>query len=244
MSETTTLSRHPITPGDSSPTGEAATDMVLVKRFQAGDESAFTEIMRRHYNRVYATAQQALHNMADAEDTAQDTFIRAYRGLANFRGDASLSTWLHRIALNLARNRYWYFFRRRRQDMLSLDNREGAAEHGTYVLAERLAAQTPAPHTEVIQNEFISMTAACIQRLDEGSREILTMRGLLDLSYEEISEVLHIGIGTVKSRLARAREKLRKQIRLVCPTFDGRAELSADDFFEPARPIPHSALVA
>ena len=93
---------------------EAAYDAVLVERFKNGDESAFTEIIKRYYPRIRALANQTLHNQADAEEVAQDTFIRAHRGLVNFRGDASLATWLHCIGLNLARNRYWFFFRRRR----------------------------------------------------------------------------------------------------------------------------------
>ena len=86
-------------------------DDELVRRFNAGDESAFVEIMGRYRVKILYVAIDLLHNHADAEEIVQDTFIRAYRGLARFRGDASLlATWLHRIAANLARNRYWYYF--------------------------------------------------------------------------------------------------------------------------------------
>ena len=100
---------------------EAAHDAGLVRRFNAGDEAAFEEIMNRYREKIFSVALALLRNRADAEEIAQDTFIRAHRGLARFRGDSSLATWLHRIAVNLARNRYWYFFRRRRHATLSLD---------------------------------------------------------------------------------------------------------------------------
>jgi len=111
---------------------EAAHDAALVRRFHTGDEAAFVEIVGRHRERVFAIALALLRNRADAEEIAQDTFIRAHRGLARFRGDSSLATWLHRIAVNLARNRYWYFFRRRRQDSLSLDCALSEDNSGTF----------------------------------------------------------------------------------------------------------------
>src|SRR5438105_1019557 len=100
---------------------EAAIDGELIRRFNSGDEGAFAEIVARYREKILALAERFLRNHADAEEIAQDTFIRAHRGLATFRGDSSLATWLHRIAVNLARNRYWYFYRRRRHMTLSLD---------------------------------------------------------------------------------------------------------------------------
>jgi len=93
---------------------EAALDAELVRRFNAGDDAAFIEIMNRYQRKIFTIVLGLLRNRADAEEITQDTFIRAHRGLSRFRGDSSLATWLHRIAVNLARNRYWYFFRRRR----------------------------------------------------------------------------------------------------------------------------------
>ena len=125
---------------------EAAYDAELVRRFNAGDEAAFVEIMTRYREKIFSVALALLRNRADAEEIAQDTFIRAHRGLSRFRGDSSLATWLHRIAVNLARNRYWYFFRRRRQDSLSLDCALGEdnavliANHGAIAVAGSLAS--------------------------------------------------------------------------------------------------------
>ena len=99
-------------------------------RFNGGEEQAFAEITTRHRERMFSVAFAMLRNNADAEEIVQDTFIRAYRGLATFRGDSSLACWLHRIAVNLARNRYWYFFRRRRHLSISIDMLHSGHEHG------------------------------------------------------------------------------------------------------------------
>src|SRR5271157_4880991 len=122
---------------------DAIQDAESVRRFNAGDESAFIEIMSRHSPRVFAAAMGLLHNRADAEEIVQDTFIRAHRGFARFRGDCSVATWLHRIAVNLARNRYWYFFRRRRSATLSLDAAMG--EDGDSTFSDLVSASEADP---------------------------------------------------------------------------------------------------
>jgi RNA polymerase sigma-70 factor (ECF subfamily) len=210
-----------------------ARDTELVRRFKAGDEAAFTEIVQRHYSRIRALAQQTLHNAGDAEEIAQDTFIRAHRALHNFRGDCTLASWLYRIGLNLARNRYWFHFRRHRQDTLSLDRT--MVEDGTVSLAGVLSDGLAAPRTESMTNEFVGLVAQCMDRLDASHREILQMRTALNLSYEEIADRLGLNVGTVKSRIARARERLRDLLRQVAPEFGRHA--SAADFLEIDRPL-------
>lgn len=208
---------------------EAAIDASLVSRFNEGDEAAFLEIMERHRGRIFGLVQQFLRNSADAEEITQDTFIRAYRGLGRFRGDSSLATWLHRIALNLARNRYWYFFRRRRQDTLSLDKPLGEDE--SVSLSDFLPGEAQDPRQESVTQEFAGLVAKCMERLDPRHREILIMRNIQNLSYGEISEALRINVGTVKSRIARARENLRKLLAEAAPEYG--AALAMTDFFEP-----------
>lgn len=213
---------------------EALYDAGLVQRFKDGDEAAFTEIVQRHYGRIRVLAQQTLHNAGDAEEIAQDTFIRAHRALHNFRGECTLASWLYRIGLNLARNRYWFHFRRHRQDTLSLER--PVTEGGTLSLASVLSEGTAAPRMTSIANEFVSLIAQCMERLDVSHREILVMRTQLSLSYEEIATNLGINVGTVKSRVARARERLRDHLRQLAPEF-GRESTTAD-FFETDRPQP------
>ena len=216
-----------------APAGEAAVDASLVRRFITGDESAFTEIVTRYRGRIYGLTLNLLHNAADAEEITQDTFIRAYRGLVRFRGDSSLSTWLYRIALNLARNRYWYFFRRRRHQWVSLER--PLRDDSEATLADMVAAPGHDPAQETVMSEFTELVAACMERLDHRHREILTMRNVLDRSYEQIAQSLGINVGTVKSRIARARENLRILLAESHPEF--KPARSVADFFLTARAL-------
>lgn len=212
---------------------EAAYDAGLIARFTKGDETAFVEIMDRYHSKIFGLAHNLLRNAADAEEIAQDTFIRAHRGLANFRGDSSLATWLYRIALNLSRNRYWYFFRRRRQDSVSLERPLNEDSDGTF--SDLIAADTHSPVQQTVTQEFTDLIATCMEKLDSRHREILTMRNILNLPYDEIARALGINVGTVKSRIARARENLRKLLTEVAPEFD--AEAGPEDFFVASRVV-------
>ncbi len=231
MTTTTPAAPTSITPAAPTSAQKAAYDALLVHRFNEGDESAFVEIMSRYRNKIFSIAFGLLRNRADAEEITQDTFIRAHRGLGRFRGDSSLVTWLHRIAVNLARNRYWYFFRRRRSVSLSLDHAIGENADGTF--ADLIAADSADPAQENVREEFATMISACMDKLDEKQREILTMRTVQNLPYEEIAQSLRLRTGTVKSRIARARENLRNLLAEMCPEF-AEAKTGAD-YFLPQR---------
>jgi RNA polymerase sigma-70 factor (ECF subfamily) len=222
-------SQHP--EPETTPESAPVPDTELVQRFVAGDEEAFVEIMRRYQAKIFAVAHSLLHNHADAEEITQDTFVRAHRNLPRFRGDSSLATWLHRIAVNLARNRYWYFFRRRRHCTLSLDCPIG--EDGDATLADLFASGTPDPAHESSREEFAELVSTCMEKLDSHHREILTLRNLHNRSYDEIAQQLGINPGTVKSRIARARERLRARLAEACPEF--APDAAPSEWFEPAR---------
>ena len=210
---------------------EAEYDAELVRRFNQGDESAFLEIMERYREKTYVIARALLRNHADAEEITQDTFIRAHRGLIHFRGDSSLATWLHRVALNLARNRYWYFFRRRRFDTLSLDHPLGDESDAT--VTDLVATDAPDPARAASSDEVSRLIYLCMEKLPPGQREILMLRNTLDQSYAEIAATLGITVGTVKSRIARARENVRKLMAATCP--DCAAGEPLTDWFETPR---------
>jgi RNA polymerase sigma-70 factor (ECF subfamily) len=236
--ETTTIEKSRGQVSDSAI--EAAYDCGLIERFNKGDEAAFVEIVNRYHSRIFGLAHNLLRNSADAEEIAQDTFIRAHRGLANFRGDSSLATWLYRIALNLSRNRYWYFFRRRRQDSVSLERPLSDESDSTF--SDLIAADAHSPVQETVTQEFTELIAACMEKLDSRHREILTMRNVLNLPYDEIARALGINVGTVKSRIARARENLRKLLTEIAPEFS--AEAGPEDFFIPNRAVPGCHAIA
>lgn len=210
---------------------EAQYDAALVRRFNAGDETAFVEIITRYRDRMFSIAFSLLRNHADADEIAQDAFIRAHRGLARFRGDSSLATWMHRIALNLARNRYWYLFRRRQHLTRSFDSAFSNDNQST--LASLVASTAPSPVREAATNEFSELVTACMEQLDPAHREILTRRNILNWSYGEIARKLGISVGTVKSRIARARVNLRELLGKACPEFSAQA--SPTEWFDPIR---------
>jgi RNA polymerase sigma-70 factor (ECF subfamily) len=211
---------------------EAQHDAALVLRFNAGDETAFVEIINRYRERMFSVAFALLRNRADADEIAQDTFIRAHRGLARFRGDSSLATWMHRIALNLSRNRYWFNFRRCQHMARSFDS--AFSETNPATLASLVSSDRPTPVQEATTTEFAELVALCMDRLSPGHREILTHRNVLNYSYGEIARRFGISIGTVKSRIARARENLRGLLTKACPEF--AADASPGEWFDPIRP--------
>lgn len=216
-----------------------AIDSGRIDRFLDGDESAFEEIMKDNHDRLFAIVLNMLHNRGDAEEIVQDTFIRAHRGLESFRRESSLRTWLYRIAINLARNRYWYFQRRFRHATVSLDRPlEGGHEGTAREFRDLISSGVPDPAHEASQQEFSGLMQTCLQRLDPAHRTILNQRFLKNLSYGEIGASLGIRSGTVKSRLARARQRLRKQIAEVCP------EITIKEWISPYREGNSGSLVA
>jgi RNA polymerase sigma-70 factor (ECF subfamily) len=189
---------------------EIALDRLLIDRFRSGDASAFDEMVSRYWDRIYSMAHQLLRNPQDAEEVTQDAFIRAHRGLSSFRGEAAFSTWLYQIATNLARNRYWYWWRRKRDKSVSLDAPVSADNETT--LAEVLPAEVETPDDVTVTQEFVSRIGQAMNRLSPKHREVLTLRNIKSLSYEEIAAILKVSVGTVKSRIARARESLRAKL--------------------------------
>jgi len=189
---------------------EVALDHLLITRFKNGDAAAFDEMVSRHWNHIYNMVHNLLRNPQDAEEVTQDAFIRAHRGLDTFRGDSAFSTWLHQIATNLARNRYWYWWRRKRDQTASLD--QPLNPDTDTPLSEVIAADTDAPDEITVSQEFAAQISVAMERLNAKHREVLILRNIKNLPYEEIAGILRISVGTVKSRIARARESLREKM--------------------------------
>ena len=194
----------------SSKAHEVALDRVLIDRFRNGDASAFDEMVTRYWDRIFSMVHQLLRNQQDAEEVTQDAFVRAHRGLVNFRGESAFSTWLYQIATNLARNRYWYWWRRKRDKSVSFDAPIGSENDLT--LADVIPAEIETPGDITVTTEFVNRIGTSMDRLSAKHREILVLRNIKNLSYEEIAAILGISVGTVKSRIARARESLRAKL--------------------------------
>jgi RNA polymerase sigma-70 factor (ECF subfamily) len=186
---------------------EADCDNVLVGRLKSGDQSAFEVIVARHRRRIFSMTYQMLRNREDAEEVTQDAFIHALRGLAGFRGDAAFSTWISRIALNLAHHRYWYWFRRKRHETVSFDAPLNGDSRATF--GEMVAAKSDLPYEQFAADDLLNRVQEGMSNLSSMHREVLTLRTVHNLSYKDIAKFLGISIGTVKSRILRAREDLR-----------------------------------
>ena len=170
----------------------------LLEKAQRGDVSAFEEIVRENEKTVFNLALRQLGNREDAEDAAQDVFIKAYTALGSFRGDSKISVWLYRITCNVCTD----ILRKRRDAVsLSVETEDGEAE--LELPDERF---DPVALTE--RKDLREQVGEALKKLPEDARQILLLREIGGMSYEEISETLELDIGTVKSRIFRARKKL------------------------------------
>ena len=179
------------------------TELELVRAAQRGDDSAFEELVRLYEKRIYHLSLRLCGSSDDAFEIAQEAFLSAWRGLKFFRGDSSFSTWLYRLASNAAID---FLRRKKRQsgtDTVSLDDEE------TYI---EPPDPRPSPQQRAERAELRRLLAAGLETLTPEHRQVLLLRELQGLSYEEIAEALELDLGTVKSRIARAREKLRKYL--------------------------------
>lgn len=181
-------------------------EAALIARCRGGDTTAFDQLVLRHQQEVFAVALRMLGDRDEAQDIAQDVFVRAYRGLGSFRQEAKLSTWLISITMNLCRNRRRWWARRRRVIVASLDEpiegEEGTREH-------EVADPSPSPAQTAQALERRQYLMRAVQSLDEALRTVIVLRDIQGYSYEEIAQVLRCQVGTVKSRLNRARLRLR-----------------------------------
>ena len=191
-------------------TDAAYQDDLLIERIKNGDNAAYDDMVSRYWDRIFARVHHLLKNQQDAEEVTQDAFIRAHRGLENFRGDASFSTWLYQIATNLAHHRYWYWFRRKRDFSVSLD--QPLAIDGDLTLENVMPSEGETPSQAAVTQEFVDRVAECMNHLGEKHREVLTLRNVQNMSYDAIARELDISVGTVKSRIARARDSLRDRM--------------------------------
>ena len=192
--------------------GDDSDDRQLVERFKAGDEGAFDALVDRHSARAFQIAYGVLGSREDAEEVAQDAFIRMHRALPKFRGDSEFTTWMYRIVTNLARNKY----RWNRSRMAALHDSIDAPIEGDDGESRRidLPDTRNTPEEEAVYEELDSALQSELGKLPEAQRQVLVMRNVQDMSYEDIAAELKCKIGTVKSRLARAREELCRRLGL------------------------------
>lgn len=194
------------------PVCAADPDRELVARAQGGEEEAFEELVRRHEGEVYRLCRRLLGLREDAMDAAQETFVRVFRGLARFRGEAKFRTWVYGIALNVCRNVATSAPRRAAARSTSL-----AAPPGEEAGAVELPDERPNPEREARGRELGRALEAALAELSWEHRQVILLREMEGLSCEEVAAVLGCRLGTVKSRLARARGALLARLAGVWP---------------------------
>ncbi|HQQ58682.1 MAG TPA: RNA polymerase sigma factor RpoE [Thermomonas sp.] len=183
-----------------------ALDHDLVARVQRGDTAAFDLLVRKYQHRIAAVISRYIRDWSEVQDVAQDTFIRAYRAIKNFRGDAQFSTWLHTIAVNTAKNH------------LAANNRRPPGEDIDVEDAEQFESglrlrDTDTPERELMRQQLEQTVVAAVEALPQDLREAITLREVEGMSYEDIAERMGCPIGTVRSRIFRAREAIDARMR-------------------------------
>ena len=181
----------------------------LVCKAQSGDRKAFEQLVLKYQPRLYTLSYKLAGNYTDAQDLAQEAFIKAYKGLGNFRGEAEFGTWLYRIAVNI-----WLNEKRRREKNVtySLDEPLMTADGE---ITREIPDSTGDP-LEILQTkEFRGLVASALNEITKEHKTVLVLREIEGFSYDEIAAIIECSIGTVRSRLNRAREALRKKIEVL-----------------------------
>jgi RNA polymerase sigma-70 factor (ECF subfamily) len=182
----------------------------FIERLKQGDAAAFEVLIAERSGEVYGLLYRLTENSEEARDLTQETFLRAFQSISQFRGDSDLRTWIYRIAINQARNRWRWWRRRRRDATVSLDSEDA---HGRQPLIESLRSEGDrSPEQETLAHERERALRRALRSLSLSYRETVILRDIEGFSYEEIAETLGINVGTVKSRLARGRQELRTRL--------------------------------
>lgn len=181
----------------------------FIDRLKRGDAAAFEELVAERSGEIYGLLFRLTENGEEARDLTQETFLRAFQSIGGFRGEADLRTWIYRIAINQARNRWRWWRRRSRDTTVSLDASQG--DSGRTVGAT-LAESSDNPEQQTLAHEREVALRSALQRVGRAYREAVILRDIEGFTYEEIATTLGINVGTVKSRLARGRQELRQKL--------------------------------
>lgn len=184
----------------------AATDKQLVARVQKGDSRAFDMLVLKYQHRIFGLISRYVHDADEVQDVAQEAFIKAYRALPKFRGDSAFYTWLYRIAINTAKN--YLVSRSRRPPGSDVD-----VEDAEYYASGGALHEIETPESALFGAELKAVVEAAIRELPEDLRTAVTLREFDGLSYEDIADIMDCPIGTVRSRIFRAREAIDSQVK-------------------------------
>lgn len=195
--------------------GDREADRILVERVQAGDKQAFGLLVTKYQRKLARLVSRMVRDPAEVEDIVQDSFIRAYKALPNFRNDSAFYTWLYRIGVNTAKN--WLVTHGKRAQLTSTTDGEDTENYDE----PELLRNNETPERLLMTKQIGETVNAVVEALPEDLRTALTLREIEGLSYEEIADVMDCPIGTVRSRIFRARDAIALKLR---PLLDTTAE--------------------
>jgi RNA polymerase sigma-70 factor (ECF subfamily) len=187
-----------------------AEEASIVEELKSGSEEAYAWLVAHYHQPVYSLIYRIVSNQADAADTTQEVFLKVFRGIRHFNGESSLKTWLYRIAVHEASNqkRWWFRHKSRETSMETQQDSEG----NSFGLCDVLVDQNDSPLDSFAHEEVRARVELELKQVPEPYRTTVVLRDIEGLSYEEVAEVLQISLGTVKSRLIRGREALKKRL--------------------------------
>lgn len=188
----------------------AGAEADFIERLRNGDPDAFDNLITRYSADIYAVLFRITENAEDAADLTQETFLSALKAIRTFRGESELKTWLFRIAVNHSRNRFRWWKRRKKDSTVSLDAPIGDSDS---TISETIAGTGASAEENLLRHEREAAIRKALLELPDIYREAIVLCDIEGLSYEEIAAALEINIGTVKSRIARGREELRKRLK-------------------------------
>jgi len=202
----------------ASAIGFRTEETAIVAELQAGSEEAFAWLIAQYSQPVYSLVYRVLDDPSDAADTTQEVFLKVFRGIRRFHADSSLKTWIYRIALHEAANqRRWWFRHRGRETSIepTLDDHD---ERRSLALRDVLVDDTISPLDSACNEELRARVELELKSVAEPYRTAVILRDIEELSYEQIAEVMEVSLGTVKSRLVRGRDALRKRLERHLPS--------------------------
>jgi RNA polymerase sigma-70 factor (ECF subfamily) len=182
----------------------------FIECLKAGDAEAFDHLVDRFSGEIFGLLYRLTNNAEEARDLTQETFLKALRSIKGFRAESGLKTWLCRIAINESRNRFRWWKRRRRDVTISLDDTIGNSD---LTFSESLSDTSLSPEDEALRRERGALIKAALDELPDAYREAVILCDVEGFSYEETAEALDVGLGTVKSRISRGREELRRRLK-------------------------------
>ena len=183
-------------------------DVKLVKAFQAGEKAAFDELVLRHKDKVYNLCYWFIGEYQEANDLAQDVFFKVFKALKNFRFESAFSTWIYRITVNTCKNRLKSLQYRLKKKFVHLNHTQTEINPGV-----QIADESSSPEIELGKKEKMTLIKAAINSLPPNKKTVVVLRDIEGLSYEKISTITQLNLGTVKSKLARARQDLREMLK-------------------------------